>query len=64
MGSPVGISGAGVWRFEKPPQNELWTPRRQARLIGINSAWNKQTTEYVELLAEQESWLYATVATF
>lgn len=56
MGSPVGVSGAGLWRSRLPGATDLWSPRKHAELVGINSAWNKRDREIVEGVSLWRAW--------
>jgi hypothetical protein len=57
LGSPVGISGAGLWRFTKPVDGELWSPRSHCQLLGVASAWNTVDTEYCVPTDHFATWL-------
>lgn len=56
MGSPVGVSGAGLWRCRLPREDEVWSPRKVAELVGVNSAWNERDREIVEGVSLWRTW--------
>lgn len=40
MGSAEGTSGGAVWYCPPVPQETLWTPERQAKIVGIPTHWD------------------------
>ena len=61
LGSPLGISGAGLWRVNKMKRDELWSARRSVELLGVAVAWNNVDTELVESVTIWRDWFIRTV---
>jgi hypothetical protein len=61
LGSPVGISGAGLWRFNKARGDEIWSPRTHGQLLGVAVAWNSIDTQYCDETEQFAGWLATLV---
>jgi hypothetical protein len=44
--SPKGMSGGGIWVFNKVNSNEIWTASKGISLVAIMSAWNEKDEMY------------------
>lgn len=62
MTSPLGISGAGLWKASSADNAAIWSPRTHLHLLGICSSWNQRDTEFVEVASEWLQWLHETTA--
>jgi hypothetical protein len=57
---PIGISGGPLWRFRKPPLNSIWSPIKIGRIVGIQSAWEKETL-FIEPVHKWGAWFHECI---
>lgn len=61
--SPKGMSGGPLWRFRKPVSSSLWTAKEIGRIIGIQSAWDKKDTTFIEPVDKWSDWFHESIGT-
>lgn len=55
--SPGGMSDGPLWRFRKPVETLLWSASSIGKIIGIQSAWDKKGTLFIEPIRKWRDWL-------
>jgi hypothetical protein len=61
---PQGISGGPLWRVDTgTPQNEIWTPEKRLKLIGVATSYlESERIEFAESVAVWGDWFRETIA--
>ena len=59
---PIGMSGGPLWRFRKPSSSSIWSPSKIGRIVGIQSAWKKETL-FIEPVNKWAAWFHECIKT-
>jgi hypothetical protein len=58
---PSGISGGPLWKFDRVPPDQIWSPSVASRLIGVASAWDQDSVSLCPSSLLWGDWFYDTV---
>ena len=59
---PGGMSGGPLWRFRKPESRSVWAVGEIARIVAIQSAWDRKETLFLEPVEKWSRWFHESCA--
>jgi hypothetical protein len=59
--TPKGMSGGPLWRFRRPASNDGWSAREIGKIVGIQSAWDRKETVFIEPVQKWSKWFHESI---